>query len=56
MPVLARVFSSTCLTIPAAYRLWLPSLAGRLPATQDYVVSVVPADEGGRYELTVTLR
>jgi hypothetical protein len=33
-------------------RLW----AGRLPATQDYVVSVVPADEGGGYELTVTLR
>ena len=33
-------------------RLW----AGRLPASQDYVVSVVPVDEGARYELTVTLR
>lgn len=38
--------------LPERRRLW----AGRLPATQDYVVSVVPADEGGRYELTVTLR
>jgi hypothetical protein len=33
-------------------RIW----AGVLPATQDYVVSVVPVDEGGGYELTVTLR
>ena len=33
-------------------RLW----AGRLPATQDYVVSVVPLEEGATYELTVTLR
>jgi hypothetical protein len=33
-------------------RLW----AGTLPASQDYIVSVVPADEGARYELTVTLR
>jgi hypothetical protein len=33
-------------------RLW----AGPLPATQDYVVSVVPAAEGAAYELTVTLR
>ena len=31
--VFARVFASTCLTITAAYRLWLPSLAGRLPDT-----------------------
>src|SRR5690606_27971807 len=31
--VLPRVFSSTRLTITAAYRLWLPSAAGRLPAT-----------------------
>jgi hypothetical protein len=38
--------------LPERRRLW----AGRLPATQDYVVSVVPADEGARYELTVTLR
>jgi hypothetical protein len=38
--------------LPERRRLW----AGRLPATQDYVVSVVPAGEGGRYELTVTLR
>jgi hypothetical protein len=30
--------------------------AGGLPATQDYVVSVVPAGEGASYELTVTLR
>ena len=33
-------------------RLW----AGPLPTTQDYVVSVVPVEEGARYELTVTLR
>src|SRR5690348_3536061 len=33
MLVLPRVFSSTCLTMIAAYRLWLPSFAGRLPAT-----------------------
>jgi hypothetical protein len=33
-------------------RLW----AGRLPATQDYVVSVVPVGEGAEYELTLTLR
>ena len=38
--------------LPERRKLW----AGRLPATQDYVVSVVPADEGARYELTVTLR
>jgi hypothetical protein len=38
--------------LPERRRLW----AGRLPATQDYVVSVVPEDEGARYELTVTLR
>lgn len=38
--------------LPERRELW----AGRLPATQDYVVSVVPADEGARYELTVTLR
>jgi hypothetical protein len=30
--------------------------AGTLPASQDYVISVVPAGEGARYELTVTLR
>jgi hypothetical protein len=29
---------------------------GALPSTQDYVVSVVPAAEGARYELLVTLR
>ena len=33
MLVLERVFASTCFTITAQYRLWLPSLAGRLPAT-----------------------
>jgi hypothetical protein len=33
-------------------RLW----AGTLPASQDYIISVVPAEEGARYELTVTLR
>jgi len=33
-------------------KLW----AGTLPATQDYVISVVPVDEGARYELTVALR
>lgn len=38
--------------LPERRQLW----AGRLPATQDYVVSVVPADEGARYELTITLR
>lgn len=38
--------------LPERRRLW----AGTLPATQDYVVSVVPADEGASYELTVTLR
>lgn len=30
--------------------------AGSLPASQDYVVSVVPSGEGASYELTVTLR
>lgn len=30
--------------------------AGGLPATQDYVISVVPEGEGAPYELTVTLR
>jgi hypothetical protein len=38
--------------LPERRQLW----AGRLPSTQDYVVSVVPADEGARYQLTVTLR
>ena len=38
--------------LPERRQLW----AGKLPATQDYVVSVVPADESARYELTVTLR
>ena len=38
--------------LPERRQLW----AGKLPVTQDYVVSVVPADEGARYELTVTLR
>jgi hypothetical protein len=33
-------------------KLW----AGTLPTSQDYVISVVPADEGARYELTITLR
>ncbi len=33
-------------------RLW----AGTLPASQDYVISVVPVGEGATYELTVTLR
>ena len=33
IPVFARVFASTRLTITAAYRLWLPSAAGREPAT-----------------------
>jgi hypothetical protein len=33
-------------------RLW----AGRLPASQSYVVSVVPAEEGAGYQLSVTLR
>lgn len=30
--------------------------AGTLPGSQDYVISVVPADEGATYELTITLR
>jgi hypothetical protein len=30
--------------------------AGTLPASQDYVISVVPADEGASYQLNVTLR
>ncbi|HEU5042248.1 MAG TPA: hypothetical protein VFT84_15570, partial [Gemmatimonadales bacterium] len=30
--------------------------AGRLPSTQDYVVSVVPWGEGARYELLMTVR
>lgn len=30
--------------------------AGPLPSTQDYVISVVPAGEGARYELMVTMR
>jgi hypothetical protein len=38
--------------LPERRQMW----AGKLPATQDYVVSVVPADEGARYELTITLR
>ena len=29
---------------------------GALPATQDYVISVVPAGEGARYEVLITLR
>lgn len=29
---------------------------GPLPSTQDYIVSVVPDDEGASYELTVTVR
>ncbi|MBA3319086.1 MAG: hypothetical protein H0T50_13490 [Gemmatimonadales bacterium] len=33
-------------------KLW----AGTLPTSQDYVLSVVPRDEGATYELTVTLR
>jgi hypothetical protein len=38
--------------LPERRQLW----GGTLPATQDYVVSVVPAEEDARYELTVTLR
>lgn len=38
--------------LPERRRLW----AGTLPAPQSYVISVVPADEGARYELSVTLR
>jgi len=30
--------------------------SGPLPSTQDYIVSVVPTDEGASYELTVTVR
>ena len=30
--------------------------SGPLPSTQDYVISVVPAGEGARYELMVTMR
>jgi hypothetical protein len=30
--------------------------SGKLPSTQDYIVSVVPMDEGASYELTVTVR
>jgi len=30
--------------------------SGKLPSTQDYIVSVVPVDEGANYELTVTVR
>ncbi len=33
-------------------KLW----GGTLPVSQDYVISVVPADEGARYELSVALR
>ena len=33
-------------------QLW----AGRVPASEDYVISVIPADEGASYELTVALR
>jgi hypothetical protein len=33
-------------------RLW----AGTLPASQDYVISVVPAGEGASYQLTVAVR
>ena len=33
-------------------RLW----AGRLPASQSYVISVVPAEEGAEYELSIALR
>ncbi|CAN5817920.1 hypothetical protein BH24GEM1_BH24GEM1_26920 [soil metagenome] len=33
-------------------RLW----AGRLPASQNYVISVVPAEEGAEYELSIALR
>ena len=38
--------------LPERRRHW----AGTLPTSQDYVISVVPAEEGARYELTVTLR
>ncbi len=48
MPTLARVCRSTCLTMTAQYRLWLPSAAGRLPGTttapagtRPYVISPV---------------
>ena len=48
MPVFARVFSSTRLTITAAYSEWLPSAAGNEPATttlpagtRPYVISRV---------------
>ncbi len=33
MPVLARVLASTCLTMTAQYRLYLPSLEGSEPDT-----------------------
>ncbi len=33
-------------------QLW----AGRVPVSEDYVISVIPADEGASYELTVALR
>ncbi len=33
-------------------QLW----AGRVPTSQDYVISVIPADEGAGYQLSVTLR
>src|SRR5699024_983820 len=42
MPVLARVFASTCLTMTAAYRLCVPSVAGRLPATTTLHVGTRP--------------
>ena len=32
------------------------SFSGPVPSTQDYIVSVVPAGEGERYQLVVTLR
>lgn len=38
--------------LPERRQLW----AGKLPLTQDYVVSVIPVDDGARYELSVTLR
>ena len=33
MPILPRVLASTFFTITAQYRLYLPSLEGRLPLT-----------------------
>jgi len=48
MLVFERVFASTCLTITAQYRLWLPSAAGRFPDT----TTEPPVNYGDRTQVT----